>query len=99
ASGALGQSLLAVDLGLLAGGSLFKLAQLIGARGVAAAAIERLELAFKPRAVGVLLGLRLRRLLLGVGGRQRRKDNGGRPQHTAPSQFHCSPRSPQTVRL
>ena len=49
--------LLAVDLGLLVGGGLLELAKLVGAGGVGGAAVERLELALEPGAVGILLRL------------------------------------------
>jgi hypothetical protein len=92
ATGALRYRLLTIDLGLLAGRGFFELAKLFGAGRVTAAAIERLELAFKPGAVRTLLGLRWRRLLLlGMRGQQRREYGGGRHERAAPSQFHCSP--------
>ena len=61
AARALRRRLLAVDLGLLVGGGLLELAKLIGAGGVVAAAVERLELAFEPGAEGILLRLGLLR--------------------------------------
>ena len=90
AAGALRHRLLAIDLGLLAGRGFLELAELFGAGGVAAAAVERLELGFEPGAVRILLRpAALRGGWAGCcAGQQRRENGGGRHERAAPSQFH-----------
>ena len=96
AAGAPRLRLLAVELGLLAGGGLFELAG-SGRRGPgsAGAAVEGLKLGFEPRADRILLRLRLAALAAGHAPAAAPRTAAAGMSAAAPGRSHRNPNSPR----